>query len=268
MSDGDLFDDMPERSAAAATPQTLPEERPGGAPAEGTAVGYGVTEEPVAADDAPEVAEPSAPSTPSPADEPPPPPPPRRTTPLPRAGTLGETLAKLRLGRGLDIDTVADETKIKPGYLRALEEDAFSELPHMVYALAYVKKLCALYGVGDADADGLLTVLREQLAYEIPEDIDKSVICREQDEETRRKLHQISVALVTVAALAALLLVAGVATLLLRVHGSRTGGTEQNGIEEQLSEDWLARHRKTQKLRSSKIKLRPYREQRGGARRR
>lgn len=279
MSEGDLFDNLPEPDAEKTALQTPrepidipPRREPDSDEPFSQPVTTDVWEDKRSDEDTSET-----PDTDNDADSrgdrpeddaPPPPPAPRRTTPLPPADTLGQTLAKLRLGRGLELDDVAEETKIKAAYIKALEEDAFSELPHMVYALAYVKKLCALYNVSDADADELLSVLREQLAYEIPEDIDKSVICREQDEETRRKLHQISVALVSAVVLFAMLLVIAVVTLLLRIRSNRDRSGTQNGIEEQLSEDWLARHRKPQKLKSSKIELQPYRNQRGNSRRR
>ena len=263
MSEGDLFDilpdreeEAPERHRAAEPPVAAsPAEEPAAPPSAETVT----TEEPEEniPQPVPAAAEEDAVT---------PPPPPRRGTKLPRAGTLGQTLAALRRRSGMDLETVAEETKIKSGYLKAMEDDAFADLPHMVYALAYVKKLCAVYGVSAADADELMSGLREQLAYEIPEDIDKSVICREQDEETRRKLHQISVALVAGAALLVLLVFFGVAALFLHAR-NRSGGGEQHGIEEQLNEDWLARHKKPQKLRSTQIKLAPYKNSRGRSRR-
>ena len=186
----------------------------------------------------------------------------QRKTALPRAGSLGQVLAALRRNCGMDLNTVANETRIKASYLEALENDDFSELPHMVYALAYVKKLCGVYGISDADADELMEGLREQLAYEIPDDIDKSVICREQDEETRRKLQQISIALIAGAALIILLLVIGGTTLVLRSNArknaAQTAG-EPRGIEEQLAEDRLEWYRPQPQLKTTRIDLAPRR---------
>lgn len=139
-------------------------------------------------------------------------------TELPRAATLGAALAELRRRHQLDIDAVAEATWIKTGYLEALENDAFSELPQMVYVLAYVKKLCEFYGVSAADTESLLTELRENLSYEIPEDIDKSVVCREQDEDTRRKLRRITIGLTAGAVLLALMLILGGIVLALRLR--------------------------------------------------
>ena len=181
----------------------------------------------------------------------------RRKTALPRTGSLGQTLAELRRSSHMELADVADETRIKQSYLEALENDVFSDLPQMVYVLAYVKKLCGVYGVSAPDTEELIAGLREQLAYELPEDIDKSVICREQDEETRRKLQQISVALIAGAALIVLLLVIGGTTLILRSQSRKKQAVQPVAAEEQVSEEWLSRHRKTQPLQSTRLKQPP-----------
>ena len=219
MNEGDLFDDLPGLGGETPTPKRA---------------------------EATRAAEPE----PVP-DEPGPP----QHTPLPRTGSLGQTMAALRRDRGMSIDAVANETLIKPGYLEALENDSFSELPHTVYVMAYVKKLCAIYGVADEDAEELVSELRRQLAYEIPEDIDKSVICREQDEETHRKLRQITAALIAGAALIVLVLVIGVTTLILRAQRGKEDPAAS--VESSLSEDWLAGHRKPVELKTTSADVKP-----------
>ena len=254
MSQGDLFDNLPEpeeekpTARRQAPPETAPEPELEFAPEP--------EPEPVPEPEAePEPAPEPAPAIEADAELELPAPEPeetvaaRRHTPLPPAGTLGRILAELRRAKGLTVDDVANETLIKPSYLEALEEDRFSELPHMVYVLAYVKKLCALYDVSGADTEELVSGLREQLAYEIPEDIDKSVICREQDEETRRKLQQITVALIAGAALIVLLLIAGTAALILRSQR----GSASEPTETQLSEEWLTANRGGMVLKTTAV---------------
>ena len=261
MNEGDLFDDLPE-------PAENPEKRTGAAsagpvPAAETPVetGYTAGPEPTAEPAAETPVEAGYTAEPVPPTEPEPPvTPERRETVLPRAESLGRVLSALRKNRGMDLETVANETRIKASYLEALENDDFSELPHMVYALAYVKKLCGVYDISAADADELMEGLREQLAYEIPEDIDKSVICREQDEETRRKLRQISAVLVAGAALIVLLLVIGGTTLILRSNARRNAAPasgEPRGIEEQLAEDRLEWYRQQPQLKTTRVDLAP-----------
>ena len=207
-NEGGLFDDLPENAPEAAPArQGEPSQEELYFPAaEENIEAEPADEEPVAAiiPDEPELMPAEELSAPA--------------TELPRAATLGATLAELRRRHQLDIDAVAEATWIKTGYLEALENDAFSELPQMVYVLAYVKKLCEFYGVSAADTESLLTELRENLSYEIPEDIDKSVVCREQDEDTRRKLRQITIGLTAGAVLLALLLILGGIVLALRLR--------------------------------------------------
>ena len=263
MSDGDLFDNLPDPAEEQPTDRRQPEiaELPlteAAATEVGAETAGPAAEEPEPSPEPPPSTEPAPPvaeEIPPPSPEPPPK---RRGTPLPRTGSLGQTLAELRRRSGMELADVADETRIKSCYIEALENDAFSEIPHMVYALAYVKKLCVLYGVSGSDADELLSGLRDEVAYEIPEDIDKSVICREQDEETRRKLRQISIALVAGAVLIVLLLAVGGAALILRSRGSRKP-EKTTAVEEQISGDWLARKLPARQLKTTRIKLIPYR---------
>lgn len=55
--------------------------------------------------------------------------------------SLGMLLRKLRLERSLDISDVAEETKIPPNTLRAMEADDFHALP----ALAFARGFYSLY---------------------------------------------------------------------------------------------------------------------------
>ena len=213
--EGELFDNLPDDA-----PDGRPRETPPPPP----------EDVPIVAELGEDVstAEPAEPEQPEAAEceyaaEPEPPeaeeePLPAAATELPQCETLGATLAELRRRRGLDLDAVSDATWIKPGYLAALESEDFSELPQMVYVLAYVKKLCNFYGLSAADTERLMSGLRDGLSYEIPEDIDKSVVCREQDEDTRKKLHRITVGLVVAAVLLVGLLIFGGTVLALRLR--------------------------------------------------
>ena len=55
--------------------------------------------------------------------------------------SLGMLLRKLRLERSLDINDVAEETKIPPATIRAMEADDYSSLP----ALAFARGFYAIY---------------------------------------------------------------------------------------------------------------------------
>ena len=201
MSEGELFDALPETPPPAeVVPETITEEEP--VPAAAPAAE-------------------AQPETPPVAEVRTPPAPVRGTRALPRdAGGLGATLAALRRQCGMELDDVAGHTRIKLNYLEALERENLSDMPQTVYVLAYVKKLCELYGVSREETDELVSGLRDHLSYEIPEDIDKSVICREQDEETHRKLRNLTAALIAGASLLLVCLILGGAVLLLRLRRS------------------------------------------------
>ena len=250
MREGDLFDDLPDPAASArrehpeGASAPPPEELPAAGPAE-LFENAQVREVPPGPQD-----EPAPAPAPRPAPEPEPEP---EHTELPRAATVGQTLTELRRRRKLTLDEVADETRIKKFYIEALERDAVSDVPHMVYVLAYVRKLCALYGVSPADTEEMLSGLRRNFSYEIPEDIDKSVICREVDEDTRRKLRQISIGIVVGIALIVLLLVLGGTVLILRAHRAQT---IRNGRTATLNAEWLERNLKPQELSVSTVERR------------
>lgn len=55
--------------------------------------------------------------------------------------SLGMLLRKLRLERSLDISDIAEETKIPPATIRAMEADDYSSLP----ALAFARGFYAMY---------------------------------------------------------------------------------------------------------------------------
>jgi len=50
----------------------------------------------------------------------------------------GAVLRKLRETRGIDLNDIAQRSKISERYLRAIEEEQFSEMPAAVYVRGYV----------------------------------------------------------------------------------------------------------------------------------
>lgn len=75
---------------------------------------------------------------------------------------IGALLQARREELGWDIDEVAEHLKIKPAYLRALEEDAYDQLPERVYAVGFLKSYAGLLGL---DAAGLaISFARDAMA--------------------------------------------------------------------------------------------------------
>jgi hypothetical protein len=78
------------------------------------------------------------------------------TTPL----RIGEVLGRARARRGLDIEAVAAQTKIRPKYLRALEAEDWEELPSTAYAKGFLRTYARLLGL---DADALVDEYRRRV---------------------------------------------------------------------------------------------------------
>ena len=115
--------------------------------------------------------------------------------------SFGSILRQMRLQSGKELKDIAAETRIQLSYLEALEAEDCKNLPQPVYVLGFIRKLCDIYGVPREKADELTAGLREKLEYELPADINKSVVDREFSEENERKLRQLTVLLAVIALL-------------------------------------------------------------------
>ncbi len=152
-----------------------------------------------------------------------------RVNDVSEALSFGEYLRRLRKENNLTISQIADETKIRESYLEALENEDYPMLPPTAYVLGYVRKLCALYNVSAERSDAITSGLREQLEYELPEDITKTVIDHEISEENERKLRQLVVLFSAAGILILAVLVIGGILLLAGLHRSGTAqGTAFN----------------------------------------
>ena len=65
---------------------------------------------------------------------------------------LGATLKEMRLALKRDLDDIAEELRIRRGYLEAIEEGRFSDLPGATYALGFVKAYAETLGFDASDA--------------------------------------------------------------------------------------------------------------------
>ena len=59
----------------------------------------------------------------------------------PETEFTGRLLAKVRESRGIELEEIAKATKISLNHLRAIEADAFSDLPALVYTRGFVQEL-------------------------------------------------------------------------------------------------------------------------------
>lgn len=76
-------------------------------------------------------------------------------------GTFGSTFRTERERQGIDLDTVADQTKIRKHYLNALEMEDFEILPPRVYATGFVATYARFLKL---DADAMVSQFKS-LAY-------------------------------------------------------------------------------------------------------
>ena len=133
---------------------------------------------------------------------------------------LGEELRQLRNNQSLSLPEISAETRIKEEYILALEAEDFSRLPALVYVSAYLRKLCELYKVPAAETDAMVALLKENLTYEVPDQLVIKVIDRETDEAELRKLNQIAFGIVAAAVLIVAVLTVGVIML---ISGAKKG---------------------------------------------
>ncbi|MBO4647412.1 MAG: helix-turn-helix domain-containing protein [Lentisphaeria bacterium] len=84
--------------------------------------------------------------------------------------SLGKMLTEARTAAGFSVQEASQETRIRPEYIEALENDRADSLPNPVFLRAYVRALIHLYGL-DAESTALV---EEQMAdvqteVEVPE---------------------------------------------------------------------------------------------------
>lgn len=70
----------------------------------------------------------------------------------PRWQSIGKRLRSAREAAGLTLTEVAEQTKVRPGILSDIEEDAHDRLPALTYALGFVKAYARTVGVDPAEA--------------------------------------------------------------------------------------------------------------------
>ncbi len=79
--------------------------------------------------------------------------------------SIGDTLRRERLRRGLDLDKVAAETKIGRHQLEAIEANQFDRLPGGVFARSFIRQYARMLELDDEE---ILTELKQQ--FEEPAD--------------------------------------------------------------------------------------------------
>ncbi|WP_072867034.1 helix-turn-helix domain-containing protein [Desulfofundulus thermosubterraneus] len=76
---------------------------------------------------------------------------------------IGNVLREARQARGVSLEQVEEETKIRRKYLEALEEEAFDVLPGRVYVRGFLRNYARFLGL---DAEALVARFEEMLPLE------------------------------------------------------------------------------------------------------
>jgi Helix-turn-helix domain len=79
---------------------------------------------------------------------------------------IGDSLRRARTDRGLGLDDIADATKIRVRYLRALEAEDWDALPAPAYARGFLRTYASYLGL---DADALVEEFRRTVSDGAPE---------------------------------------------------------------------------------------------------
>ncbi|MCG9969725.1 DUF4115 domain-containing protein [Pelotomaculum terephthalicicum JT] len=84
---------------------------------------------------------------------------------------IGKRLKEAREEKGLTLEAVEEETKIRRKYLRALEEEQFQVLPGPVYAKAFLKTYTRFLGIDAGDVFANYSDFFTEAPAEAPEHI-------------------------------------------------------------------------------------------------
>lgn len=85
---------------------------------------------------------------------------------------IGEKLKKAREAKGLTLEAVEEETKIRRKYLQAMEEEQFQILPGPIYAKAFLKNYARFLNL---EVNEIMEIYNRQLSEEpAPETTEKS----------------------------------------------------------------------------------------------
>ena len=165
------------------------------------------------------------------------------------ARSCGEFLRQQRERLGLTYNEVFEATKIKPDLVAALENEDFSQLPQPVYVIAYVKRLCQFYNINNALAREFLDRLRAEIAFDVPDDVSKSVKGSDESEENMRRIRNLAVAAALIFLLLTILIISGITMVVINLRKSG------NQIEKQppFSENTLVELQPKPKLRMTEL---------------
>jgi helix-turn-helix protein/uncharacterized protein DUF4115 len=129
---------------------------------------------------------------------------------------LGSSLREARDKRGLDLDAVQRELRIRKRYLEAIEDERFELLPGEVYTRGFIRSYAELLGL-----DGSICVEEYNARFAVHEEQQIAAL------PSAPRLHRAPAPKVLVAAVTAVALVAGVAAWSLGAGHSTAGAAPE-----------------------------------------
>ncbi len=137
--------------------------------------------------------------------------------------SFGSSLRGIREAKGIDLNDVADRTKIRKDYLEAIEAEDFSRLPSAVFVCGYVRKICDLYGAPAEITDDIIQQLKGHSEYGLGEDNIEQII--DSDNETNRDVdRKIRHTLLFVITAVAVVVIGGIGTIVFLSMSKRERG--------------------------------------------
>ena len=133
-------------------------------------------------------------------------------------------LEEARCRMGLTPADVEEITKIRAMYINALEQGNFSELPQPVYTLAYLRRLCELYGLSKDDEEQI-TAPWSELQFETPDNYSTTVYSDESG-DNRNVIRKLEIVIFSIIALAVIALVVSGVILLVSFVRNNVGNSK------------------------------------------
>ncbi len=119
--------------------------------------------------------------------------------------SVGEFFKQVRETKGLTVDDVASKTRIRPDYVKALEEGNFAKLPDQVFARGFVRSYARSLGLDEEDAMHRF-IQSAGAFYDKQEERERLRLKQAEDERRKKANRKVIVAAVGVALLGLVLL--------------------------------------------------------------
>lgn len=119
--------------------------------------------------------------------------------------SVGEFFKQVRETKGLTVDDVASKTRIRPDYVKALEEGNFAKLPDQVFARGFVRSYARSLGLDEEDAMHRF-IQSAGAFYDKQEERERLRVKQAEDERRKKANRKVVVAAVGVALLGLVLL--------------------------------------------------------------